>query len=423
LVRLAVLSDAHLLMQADWIESEEQLTREGNEVLENFEKVLIQVEGDKPDALVLVGDIFDYRTKSGQRVAHREGEKYMGKVRTTFDQITDNLDCKAYALKGNHDSEAVLRSTQKALKGKFIYVKNASVDICGANTFFLDSNYKQGFYDICLDNLPEKAEKAFIHESVPVWTVQGLSQQTIQHLAARFKLVLNGHMHSFVENACNIPNLCLTPALIPSREIKSNWMIGYERPGPHEPKARSTPFGYLIVDDDKINFKPYEPSQIIVNVTLKAEKAEDILADLKAVYDELDSRKDKNRLRVWIEAQTDPITIERLIWPEVLRYKEIWTIAVERIIAPPQPIPGERVSQIFAGKAFSLAELREAVLKTLKGREKHLATEILDGIFTRNVLLGRPNEIDLFKRLLELFSEEYQTSSTFAARAWELAKG
>lgn len=211
MVRLAVLSDAHLLMQADWVESEEQLTREGNEVLENFEKVLMQVEKDKPDAIILVGDMFDYRTKSGHRVAHREGEKYMARVRTAFDRIVDNLNCKVYSLKGNHDSEAVLRSTEKALRGKFIYVKNASVDICGANTFFLDSNYKQGFYDICLDNIPDKADLAFIHESVPVWTVQGLGQQTLEKLADRFKLMLNGHMHSFVENACNLQNFCLTP--------------------------------------------------------------------------------------------------------------------------------------------------------------------------------------------------------------------
>lgn len=423
LARLAVLSDAHLLMQADWVESEEQLTLEGNEVLENFEKALLLVEKDKPDAIILAGDMFDYRTKSGQRVAHREGEKYMAKVRTAFDRITDNLNCKAYSLKGNHDSEAVLRSTEKALRGKFIYAKNASIDICGANTFFLDSNYKQGFYDIILDNIPDKADQAFIHESVPVWTVQGLAEETIKNFAARFGLVLNGHMHSFVKKACNVSNFYLTPALIPSREIKGNWMLSYERPGSPKPRARPSPFGYLIVESESIDFKPYEPSQIIVNVKLKAKNAEALLVDLKAIYDELDSQTDKNRLRVWIEAQTDPITIERLIWPEALRYKEIWTVDIERIHAPLPPVAGEEAAQIFAGKAFSLAELRETVLTALKGKEKHLATKVLDDMFTKDVLTGRPNEIDLFKRFLELVSKEYQTSNTFIMRAWELAKG
>jgi predicted phosphodiesterase len=409
-------------MQADWVESEEQLTREGNEVLENFQQSLSLVEKDKPDAIILAGDMFDYRTKSGQRVAHREGEKYMAKIRTAFDQITDNLRCKAYSLKGNHDSEAVLKSTEKALKGKFIFVKNTLIDICGVNTFFLNSNYQQGFYEISLDNIPSGADQAIIHESVPVWTVQGLSQETIKNLGSRFKLMINGHMHSFVEKACNLPNLCLAPALLPSREIKGNWMVSYEAPGPLEPKTRLTPFGYLLIEDEGINFKPYEPSQIVVRVKLKADKTEALLADLKAIYESLESRPDKDRLRVWVEAQTDPIIVERLLWPEVRRYKEIWTIDIERIPVLQLPIPGKEAAQIFAGKAFSLAELREQVFNSLSGKEKELAARVFESVFTKEVLSGRPYEIDLFKRFLELISTEYQTPSTFAQRAWELAK-
>jgi predicted phosphodiesterase len=423
LVRLAVLSDAHLLMQADWVENEEQLTREGNEVLENFEQALSLVEKDKPDAIILAGDMLDYRTKSGQRVAHREGEKYMAKVRTAFDEITDNLKCKTYSLKGNHDSEAVLKSTEKALKGKFIYVKNTSVDVCGLNTFFLDSNYKPGFYEISLDNIPSKADQAIIHESVPLWTVQGLGQETVENLAARFKLLINGHMHSFVENACNLLNLCLAPAFIPSREIKGNWMLSYEAPGPFEPKSRPTPFGYLLIENENLCFRSYEPSQIIVRIKLKADKTEALLANLKTIYDSLASRLDRHRLRVWVEAQTDPITIERLLWPEVTRYKEIWTIDIERTPVPPSQITGKEVAQIFAGKAFSLAELREPVLNSLSGRQKELAIKVFDNLFTKDVLSSRPNEIDLFKRFLEIVSKEYQTRNTFAQRAWEQAKG
>jgi len=423
LVRLAVLSDAHLLMQADWVENEEQLTREGNEVLENFEQALSLVEKDRPDAIILSGDMFDYRTKSGQRVAHREGEKYMAKIRTTFDQITDNLKCKTYSLKGNHDSEAVLKSTEKALRGKFIYVKNTIVDLCGVSTFFLNSNYKQGFYEIGFDNIPSRADQAIIHESVPVWTVQGLSQETVEKLATRFKLVINGHMHFFVEKACNLPNLCLAPALIPSREIKGNWMLLYEAPGPPEPKTRLTPFGYLLIEGESVSFRPYEPSQIVVRIRLKADKTESLVANLRTIYDSLVMRPERHRLRVWVEAQTDPITIERLLWPEVMRYKEIWTIDIERtpIILP--FIPRKEAAQIFAGKAFSLAELREQVLCSLSTKEKELAIKVFDNIFTKDVLSGRPIEIDLFKRFLDISSKEYQTPYTFAQRAWELAKG
>ena len=423
MVRLIVLSDAHLLMQADWVENEEQLTQEGNEVLENFEQALSLVEKDKPDAIILAGDMFDYRTKSGQRVAHREGEKYMAKVRTAFDQITDNLKCNTYSLKGNHDSEAVLRSTEKALKGKFIYAKNTSVNICGINTFFLNSNYQQGFYEIPFDSIPSKADQAIIHESVPAWAMQGLSRETLEKLATRFKLMINGHMHSFVEKACNVPNFCLAPALVPSREIKGNWMIYYEAPGSLEPKTRPTPFGYLLIEDEKITFRPYEPSQIVVKIKLSADTTEVLLADLRSIYDLLSSRSDKHRLRVWVEARTDPITIERLLWPEVSRYEEIRTIDIERTPIPPPPISRREAAQIFAGKAFSLDELRESALSSLSWKEKELAIKVFENVFTKETLSGRPNEIDLFKRFLELISKEYQTPNTFAQRVWELAKG
>jgi hypothetical protein len=410
-------------MQADWIENEEQLSLQGREVLENFEQALSLVEKDRPDAIILAGDMFDYRTKSGQRVAHREGEKYMAKIRTAFDQITDNLSCKAYSLKGNHDSEAVLKSTEKSLKDRFVYVKNALTEICGVDTFFLDSNYQQGFYEISLDNVPSRGDLAIIHESVPVWGIQGLSQETIMSLTTRFKRVIDGHMHSFVDKACNLPNLCLAPALIPSREIKGNWMISYEAPGQAEPKTRSSPFGYILVEDGSIKFKQYEPSQTVARVKLNADKTESLLENLKTVYDLLMLRPDRDRLRVWVEAQTDPITVERLLWPEVCRYKEICTIEIERTPIARLPVPGKEPAQIFAGKAFSLAELRESVLNYLSGKERELAIEVFGNIFTREVVSGRPNEIDLFKRFLELISKEYKTSDTFFQRAWELAKG
>jgi hypothetical protein len=126
---------------------------------------------------------------------------------------------------------------------------------------------------------------------------------------------------------------------------------------------------------------------------------------------------------VWIEAQTDPITIERLLWPEVINYKEIWTIDIERTPIPPQPALGKGAAQIFAGKAFSLAELREQVLNSMHGKKKELAMKVFDNLYTKEVLSGKPNEIDLFKRFLELVSKDYQTSNTFVSRAWETAKG
>ena len=78
---IAVLGDAHLLMQAEWFEDESKIAEEGEEIIENFWRALEQLRKESPDAVIFAGDMFDYRTKSGQRVSHREGEKYMLKIR------------------------------------------------------------------------------------------------------------------------------------------------------------------------------------------------------------------------------------------------------------------------------------------------------------------------------------------------------
>ena len=64
MVLIAILGNAHLLMQAERVEDERQLTEEGNEVLENFERAISKIKKDTPEALVLAGNIFNYRTKS-----------------------------------------------------------------------------------------------------------------------------------------------------------------------------------------------------------------------------------------------------------------------------------------------------------------------------------------------------------------------
>lgn len=422
MVRIAILSDAHLLMQADWVEDEDLLTGEGLEVLENFERALTLVEKDRSDAVLLAGDMLDYRTKRGYRVAHREGEKYMARVRAAFDDLAESVGCKIYALKGNHDSEAVLRSTEKALKGKFVYVKNNAVEIGGLNAFFMDSRYQQGFYEISLENIVPRGDLLIMHESIPIWGISGLSKEMLKGLCGRFKLVVNGHMHTFLEGALSIPNLCLTPALIPSREIKKNWMLMYEYPDSLEPKTRETPFGYLLLDEKDLKFRPYEPLQTVVRVGVKGEKVDDLLEGVRTVYDILSEREDKHKLRVWVEVQADPITIQRVLRPEIMRYKDIWTVDIERLPIKPEIREIKAPKVEFGDKAFSRRELIESVLNSLEGAQKELARKIFNEIFTKEDLLGRPKEPYLFKRFLEIASEGYDVSEIFTVKAWELAK-
>lgn len=78
---ICILGDAHLLYQADWIDDEKILRDESKEVIDDFGRAVKKLALESPGAVILVGDMFDTKTESGQRVAHREAEKYMPTIR------------------------------------------------------------------------------------------------------------------------------------------------------------------------------------------------------------------------------------------------------------------------------------------------------------------------------------------------------
>ena len=418
---IAILSDAHLLMQAEWIEDENRLIREGEKVLENFERAINLVKKDKPEVIVLAGDMFDYRTKGGQRVAHREGEKYMMKIRSILEQLIDELDCKIYALKGNHDSEPVLKSTEKALKGKFVYSGNKIITIDGLNAFFMNTHYVPGIYVIPLEDVPKSGDLLFMHESLPLFGMPAPSEDNLRNICERFKLVFNGHMHLYQARPLNISNLFSVPAFIPSREIKNNWMLRYTYPSSLEPEVNETsPFGYLLFNGEEVKFRPYNPLQVIVHVEIKGDKTDHLINGIREIYDCLSKRKDKDNLRVWIKTNADPITIDRILWPIVAEYeiqtRDITSVGREVVtVSAPEPEFGE--------KAFTRDELIERILSRLKGKQLEIARGIFDEIFTPEFLLSkRLDEITGFKKLIEIVSRGYEVSDAFQARAWKLAK-
>jgi predicted phosphodiesterase len=417
---IAVIGDAHLLMQAEWLEDESKIAEEGEEVIENFWRALEQLRKESPDAVIFAGDMFDYRTKSGQRVSHREGEKYMLKIRDIISSIISNLGCKIYALKGNHDSEPVLKSLEKTVNG-FFHFGNKFVNINGIKVFLLNSNYVQGPYEIPLEKIPSNGDLLIMHESMPVSGLQGPSKETFQELTRRFKLVLNAHMHTFSQRALGLQNFFTLPALIPSREIKGNWMLKYYYPAEKQ-ETRETPFGYVLVKDGNVSFVSYKPIQTVVRVEIRGKNAEDFLLGVRTVYDFLDKRSDRSRLRVWIETDADPITIDNVIKPEIASFKEIRMMDIIRL-KEVRPQIAEAISSIeFGNKAFTLDELTDRVLAELKGVHAQIARQVFDEIFTKDNLIGKVDESLLFKHLLELIALRYRTSEAFVSRAWELAK-
>ena len=63
--RIGILSDAHLLIQAERFRDENYRSPRGEISLKNFNQVISQVVAEEPEAVILAGDMFDEREKGG----------------------------------------------------------------------------------------------------------------------------------------------------------------------------------------------------------------------------------------------------------------------------------------------------------------------------------------------------------------------
>lgn len=176
--RICIAGDAHLLYQVDWIEDERVLRDEAKEVVIEFERAMKQMISCSPDVVVFVGDMLDTRTESGQRVTHREAEKYMPRIRSILKELTNN-GCKIYALRGNHDSEPVLKSLESIMGGTFVYVGNKAISVKNLNFSFLNTHYVVGNYEIPVEEVP-KGNILFMHESISKGGILGVSKENLK---------------------------------------------------------------------------------------------------------------------------------------------------------------------------------------------------------------------------------------------------
>jgi hypothetical protein len=364
----------------------------------------------------------DTRTESGQRVTHREAEKYMPRIRSILKELTNN-GCKIYALRGNHDSEPVLKSLESIMGGTFVYVGNKAISVKNLNFSFLNTHYVVGNYEIPVEEVP-KGNILFMHESISKGGILGVSKENLERICKMFSFVFNGHMHYYEENVLGISNLYNVPAFIPSRRIKNSWIVKYRfEGGKIENERQESPFGFVVFDGDKIEFKRYTPLQIIVLVELVGKTVNEFVTGIRSIYGLLMEREDKEKLRVWIKTNADKITVERVIWPEVSRYSEIKTLDIESERPEILRVPVPSIEEEFGEVAFTRDELIDKLFPLLKRNQVRIARKLFDEIFTPQLLQSQnPNEREVFKRLLELLAKERKVSQAFVQRAWELLK-
>ena len=93
--RIAVLSDAHLLIQAERFRDENYRSPRGETSLKNFSNVISQVVAEKPEVVILACDMFDEREKGGEWVADSEAAKYWPDIRNELKRL---MECTKYGI-------------------------------------------------------------------------------------------------------------------------------------------------------------------------------------------------------------------------------------------------------------------------------------------------------------------------------------
>ncbi|MBE9513584.1 MAG: metallophosphoesterase [Chloroflexi bacterium] len=408
--RIAILSDAHLLIQAERFRDENYRSPRGEISLENFNRVISQVIAEQPEAVILAGDMFDEREKGGEWVADSEAAKYWPEIRNELERLIAHTTYGVYALRGNHDSGSVLKELEDHLGDGFHFVRDEERDIGDHRVYFLETRYRQGSYRIPVEQLPGEGEILIMHETLPWGGIPGLEEELFQELSRRFCLLFDGHMHHFARSPLDIPNFYALPALIPSRELKNAFTVKYEWPGDLDnPEAKDSPFGYVILDGNDISFQRYAPIQSIVKVEIKGNSPAEVVTGVNEVYSALMKREDRDKLWVWISARG--VMFRGTVTKETNKYPEINTLDDIDI----QPRKEDRKSVELRGldKVITLSELEAKALASLAWRDRDLAESLFDEIFTAENLSRRADsnlQRFLFQKLLELAAPHYGVS-------------
>ena len=407
--RIAILSDAHLLIQAERFRDENYRSPHGEISLKNFTKVVSQVIAEKPEAVILAGDMFDEREKGGDWIADSEAAKYWPDIRSELKRLMECTRYGIYALRGNHDSAPMLKELQDYLGDGFHFVRNEEKEIGDNHIYFMETRYRQGNYRISEEELPEGGEILIMHETIPWHNIPGLDNELFQELGKRFSVLFNGHMHHYAQGPLDIPHLYSLPALIPSRELKGNFTLKYQWPGDlDKPEIKDSAFGYVMLDGSQISFRRYTPIQSIVNIRIEGKTPADVVAGLNEVYSRLMRREDKDSLWIWVSAQG--VTFKDTLQKETNKYSEINTMNID---IKPGKEPTKHAELKGLDKMISLSDLETKVLLSLPWPDRDLAQKLFDEIFTADNLSRRTDTNRgrfLFQRLLELSAPHYGVS-------------
>jgi predicted phosphodiesterase len=299
-MKLAIIADGHLF---------QTFIKNYDPILE-FKAVLEKIKReDNPDVLLIAGDMFDFKKTHTTYLRHFEGEGLTIPLR----QILKDFAVPIFAIRGNHEKEEVLQGLAQTVEN-FHYVKNDWRILGNLAVYFMDTHFEGDFYEPevvshilgGISPIPESCGKTKLllcHETFAPFE-NCLPKKVVKEVRKVFDWIISGHMHLWCESAYSIQNIVTLPAVLPSRVVRGKyWMEQYvwlskgERP---RLDCRDSPFGYAVLDIDKglIEFRPYNPSKKIVEVSIETTNLSlgEVIKRFKFVLEEIKKRDDKESL-------------------------------------------------------------------------------------------------------------------------------
>ena len=390
-MKLAIISDGHLF----------QSFVENYDSLHDFRTVLLKIKEDRPDVLLMAGDMFDCKKTTSAFLRHYEGEALMMKVRDTLEEF----EIPTYAIRGNHEKEEVLNGLNQTVKN-FHYVKNDWVRLGDVSIRFMDTHVEGELYDPDAvsqilkqlgSSVKGKEKKILLsHETFEPFP-ECLPKDIIERTRKFFDFIINGHMHVWGSSAYGLKNVITLPSLLPSRLRLGTywteqyvWEVGEDKP---TFAKREAPFGYAMMDTGsmRVDFQPFRPSREIVEVSIDVTNLslKDVFDRFRKILKEINERKDKDALIVLPEMHGFAYFVTPFV-NEV--FKEYPDLDIEELRNNTEPRMTTAGGEIVTMPSLDPNQLFEEVSKELQKLTEELSEEVKTKIST-SVLAKILNQI------------------------------
>jgi DNA repair exonuclease SbcCD nuclease subunit len=303
----------------------------------DFKSVLRKIKDENnPDALLVAGDMFDFKKTTTAYLRHYEGEGLMIKVRN----ILREVNIPTYVIRGNHEKEEVLKGLEQTVEN-FHYIKNDWTKFSDTSIYFMDTHFEGELYEPdavsqiiqqIISSVPKiKGKKILLsHETFAPYP-SSLPKEVIVRAKRIFNWIINGHMHLWNPSAYDLKNVITLPSLLPSRVTLGKYCteryLCETNDGKPRFERRDPPFGYVILDtsSEDIELQSFVPSKTIVEISVDVTglSLKEVLNRFEEILGEINGRKDKNNLIVLPEMHGSASFVTTFITEVFKKYPEL----------------------------------------------------------------------------------------------------